>query len=255
MNFDCECGFHTELSAKQRERIAVSGGRVKCPKCGESSTVDVPIRVPNQRTLPLPDDRIATLENSPSERSTVPEMPFSMRSTGRREWPIWLLVVSCLSAFVVGCVTAIAVGFANNKAKESPFWVYSMVHKDDYYCDIKIVYRNPPSETAIRECVNQGYLLGKRNMIAKSGNRGITVRVIWDKFESTQDNVPLARAYCPGRGDSDFPDRIPDELVSIFKWSRPATEPPEQTRLAAFRYNVVNSAQIQEFVEKEIKEL
>ncbi len=41
MNFDCGCGFHAELSAKQRERIAVSGGRVKCPKCGKPSLVQI----------------------------------------------------------------------------------------------------------------------------------------------------------------------------------------------------------------------
>ena len=37
MTFNCECGFHAELSAKQLDRIAASGGRVKCPKCGKRS--------------------------------------------------------------------------------------------------------------------------------------------------------------------------------------------------------------------------
>jgi len=44
MNFVCECGFRAELSAEKFQRLAASGGRVKCPKCGKRST----LRIPNE---------------------------------------------------------------------------------------------------------------------------------------------------------------------------------------------------------------
>ncbi|MFM9961844.1 MAG: hypothetical protein ACKV2Q_11535 [Planctomycetaceae bacterium] len=41
MAFVCECGFRAELSAEQRQRLAASGGRAKCPKCGKINTPPV----------------------------------------------------------------------------------------------------------------------------------------------------------------------------------------------------------------------
>jgi len=38
MDFVCDCGFRAELSAEQRQRLAASGGRAKCPKCGKIIT-------------------------------------------------------------------------------------------------------------------------------------------------------------------------------------------------------------------------
>lgn len=50
MTFVCECGFRAELSAEKRQRLAASGGRVKCPKCGKINTP----RIPNEMAIEPP---------------------------------------------------------------------------------------------------------------------------------------------------------------------------------------------------------
>lgn len=50
MAFVCECGFRAELSAEQRQRLAASGGRAKCPKCGKINTP----RIPNEMAVEPP---------------------------------------------------------------------------------------------------------------------------------------------------------------------------------------------------------
>ena len=82
MNFVCECGFRAELSAEQRQRLAASGGRAKCPKCGKIITP----RIPNEMAVEPPqissahgneiEDLLGMTEgtppNKPSQQSADP---------------------------------------------------------------------------------------------------------------------------------------------------------------------------------------
>lgn len=72
--FVCECGFRAELSAEQRERLAASGGRAKCPKCGKSAKVSrsVPTKTVIDASV---DDRGVDLESSGSPEFGGPSRP------------------------------------------------------------------------------------------------------------------------------------------------------------------------------------
>ncbi len=72
--FVCECGFRVELSAEKRERLAVSGGRAKCPKCGKTGK-----SVESKPAAKLPDasvdDHGVNLESNASTEAGLPSRP------------------------------------------------------------------------------------------------------------------------------------------------------------------------------------
>ena len=79
MDFVCDCGFRAELSAEQRQRLAASGGRAKCPKCGKIITP----RIPNGMAVESPqisaahgnkiEDLLGLKSDAPSPPVAEPE--------------------------------------------------------------------------------------------------------------------------------------------------------------------------------------
>ena len=80
MAFVCECGFQAKLSAQQRQRLATSGGRAKCPKCGKICTVSE-LDVATDDSPELATESPTSIENALGLNLDEPRQPIEMSET------------------------------------------------------------------------------------------------------------------------------------------------------------------------------